>query len=69
MEVTRMVEQSITPTADLDGAIAHRYRQRVGSLRLTGIVGLNVGLAIEQYLDQTLNAPQFKSKISKLLNF
>ncbi|MDE0978272.1 MAG: 3-hydroxyacyl-CoA dehydrogenase family protein [Arenicellales bacterium] len=60
MEVTRMVEQGVASTADLDGAIVHGYRQRVGSLRLTGIVGLNVGLAIEQYLDQTLDAPQFK---------
>ena len=55
-----MVEQGVASTADLDGAIVHGYRQRVGSLRLTGIVGLNVGLAIEQYLHQTLDAPQFK---------
>ncbi len=49
-----MVEQGVAPTADLDSAIVHGYRQRVGSLRLTGMVGLNVGLAIEQYLHQTL---------------
>ena len=49
-----MVEQDVAPTADLDSAIVHGYRQRVGSLRLTGMVGLNVGLAIEQYLHQTL---------------
>ena len=55
-----MVEQGVASTADLDGAIVHGYRQRVGSLRLTGIVGLNVGLAIEQYLHQPLGAPQFK---------
>ena len=54
MEVIRMVEQGVAPTADLDSAIDHGYRQRVGSLRLTGMVGLNVGLAIEQYLHQTL---------------
>lgn len=29
-------------------------------MTLTGIVGLNVGLAIEQRLHQTLGAPQFK---------
>jgi 3-hydroxybutyryl-CoA dehydrogenase len=60
MEVTRMVEQGVAPTADLDGAIVHGYRQRVGSLRLTDMVGLNVGLAIEQYLRQTLGAPQLE---------
>jgi len=55
-----MVEQGVAPTADLDGAIVHGYRQRVGSLRLTDMVELNVGLAIEQYLHQTLGAPQFR---------
>ncbi|MBT3640694.1 MAG: hypothetical protein HN529_10430 [Acidiferrobacteraceae bacterium] len=54
MEVTRMVEQDVAPTADPDSAIVHGYRQRVGSLRLTGMVGLNARLAIEQYLRQTL---------------
>ena len=55
-----MFEQGIALTTDLDSAIVHGYRQRVRSLRLTGMVGLNVRLAIEQHLRQTLDAPQFK---------
>jgi 3-hydroxybutyryl-CoA dehydrogenase len=60
MVVIRMVEQGVAPTADLDSTIVHGYRHPVDPLRLTDMVGLDLRLAIEQYLRQTLGAPQFE---------
>ena len=40
--------------ADIDAAMVHGYRHPIGPLRLTDLVGLDVRLAIAQYLHEKL---------------
>jgi 3-hydroxybutyryl-CoA dehydrogenase len=56
----RMLEQGVAPAEDIDKAMELGYNHPVGPLKLTDLVGLDVRLAIAEYLHRTLAAPQFE---------
>lgn len=59
MEAIRMVEQGVASAEDIDKAMVLGYRHPVGPLRLTDMVGLDVRLAIGEYLARELNNTAF----------
>jgi 3-hydroxybutyryl-CoA dehydrogenase len=59
MEAIRMVEEGVASAADIDKAMVLGYRHPVGPLALTDIVGLDVRLAIGEYLASSLGNPAF----------
>lgn len=59
MEAIRMVEQGVASAEDIDKAMVLGYRHPVGPLKLTDMVGLDVRLAIGEYLTKELNNPAF----------
>ena len=60
MEAIRMVEQGVASPEDIDTAMVLGYRHPVGPLKLTDMVGLDVRLAIGEYLAQELKNPAFE---------
>jgi len=54
MEAIRMLESSVASAADIDKAMTLGYGFPMGPLRLTDLVGLDVRLAIAEYLAQAL---------------
>jgi 3-hydroxybutyryl-CoA dehydrogenase len=60
MEAIRMVEQGVASAEDIDKAMVLGYRHPVGPLRLTDMVGLDVRLAIGEYLAQALDNAAFQ---------
>ncbi len=56
LEAIRMLEQGVASAADIDAAMVHGYRHPIGPLRLTDLVGLDVRLAIAQYLHEKLGS-------------
>lgn len=54
LEAIRMVEGGVASPADIDKAMELGYRHPMGPLRLTDLVGLDVRLAIAEYLHGTL---------------
>ena len=54
-----MVEQGVASPEDIDKAMVLGYRHPVGPLRLTDMVGLDVRLAIGEYLAHELQNPAF----------
>ena len=60
LEAIRMLEQGVASAADIDAAMVHGYRHPIGPLRLTALVGLDVRLAIAQYLHEKLGSSQFE---------
>jgi len=60
MEAIRMVEQGVASPEDIDKAMVLGYRHPVGPLKLTDMVGLDVRLAIGEYLSKALNNPAFE---------
>ena len=60
LEAIRMLEQEVASAADIDAAMVHGYRHPIGPLRLTDLVGLDVRLAIAQYLHEKLGSSQFE---------
>ena len=60
LEAIRMLEQGVASAADIDAAMVHGYRHPIGPLRLTDLVGLDVRLAIANYLHQKLGSSQFE---------
>lgn len=60
MEAIRMVEQGVASAEDIDKAMVLGYRHPVGPLRLTDMVGLDVRLAIGEYLARELNNSAFQ---------
>jgi 3-hydroxybutyryl-CoA dehydrogenase len=60
LEAIRMLEQGVASAADIDAAMVHGYRHPIGPLRLTDLVGLDVRLAIAQYLHEKLGSSQFE---------
>ena len=60
MEAIRMVEQGVASPEDIDKAMVLGYRHPVGPLRLTDMVGLDVRLAIGEYLARELGNPAFE---------
>lgn len=60
MEAIRMVESGVASAEDIDKAMVLGYRHPVGPLRLTDMVGLDVRLAIGEYLARELGNPAFE---------
>lgn len=54
LEAIRMVEEGVASAQDIDNAMELGYRHPMGPLRLTDLVGLDVRLAIADYLHRTL---------------
>ncbi|MFL1375990.1 3-hydroxyacyl-CoA dehydrogenase family protein [Nocardiopsis protaetiae] len=50
LEAIRMVEEEVASPADIDTAMELGYRHPMGPLKLTDLVGLDVRLAIAEYL-------------------
>ena len=60
MEAIRMVEQEVASPTDIDRAMVFGYGHPMGPLRLTDLVGLDVRMAIAEYLARSLDAPHFE---------
>jgi 3-hydroxybutyryl-CoA dehydrogenase len=60
LEAMRMVEQGVATAADIDKAMELGYNHPMGPLKLTDVVGLDVRLAIAEYLFKTLGQSQFE---------
>jgi 3-hydroxybutyryl-CoA dehydrogenase len=58
MEAIRMVEEDVASPADIDAAMKLGYGHPMGPLELTDLVGLDVRLAIAEYLADRLG-PRF----------
>ncbi len=58
MEAIRMVEQEVASAEDIDRAMVLGYKHPIGPLKLTDLVGLDVRLAIADYLSEQLG-PRF----------
>jgi 3-hydroxybutyryl-CoA dehydrogenase len=54
LEAIRMVEEGVATPEAIDGAMSLGYKHPMGPLRLTDLVGLDVRLAIAEYLHATL---------------
>lgn len=54
LEAIRMLEEGVASAQDIDNAMELGYRHPMGPLRLTDLVGLDVRLAIAEYLHHTL---------------
>ena len=60
MEAIRMVEQGVASPEDIDTAMVLGYRHPVGPLKLTDMVGLDVRMAIGEYLARELDNKAFE---------
>ena len=63
LEAMRMLEQGVASAEDIDTAMELGYNHPMGPLKLTDLVGLDVRLAIADYLYRTLQAPQFEPPV------
>ena len=54
-----MLEEGVASAADIDKAMELGYRHPMGPLKLTDLVGLDVRLAIAQYLATELDDRRF----------
>jgi len=60
LEAMRMLEQGVASAEAIDKAMELGYNHPMGPLKLTDLVGLDVRLAIAEYLHRTLEEPQFE---------
>jgi 3-hydroxybutyryl-CoA dehydrogenase len=60
LEAMRMLEQGVASAEDIDKAMTLGYRHPMGPLRLTDLVGLDVRLAIADYLHRELESETFR---------
>jgi 3-hydroxybutyryl-CoA dehydrogenase len=60
LEAMRMLEQGVANAEDIDKAMELGYNHPMGPLRLTDLVGLDVRLAIAEYLHATLKLPHYE---------
>lgn len=60
LEAMRMLQEGVGTAADIDRAMELGYRHPMGPLRLTDLVGLDVRLAIAEYLQRELGGEQFR---------
>jgi 3-hydroxybutyryl-CoA dehydrogenase len=60
LEAIRMLQEGVACAQDIDRAMELGYRHPMGPLKLTDLVGLDVRLAIAQYLHQELGGEQFR---------
>ena len=61
LEAIRMLEQGVASAADIDKAMVLGYGHPMGPLRLTDLVGLDVRLAIADYLHAELPSEAFRA--------
>ncbi|HXH62601.1 MAG TPA: 3-hydroxyacyl-CoA dehydrogenase family protein [Gemmatimonadales bacterium] len=59
LEAMRMLEQGVATAEDIDKAMELGYNHPMGPLKLTDVVGLDVRLAIAEYLHQELKLPHY----------
>ncbi len=59
LEAMRMVEQGVASAADIDKALELGYGHPMGPLKVTDLVGLDVRLAIAEYLHKTLGSSHY----------
>ena len=60
LEAMRMLERGVASAEDIDKAMELGYNHPMGPLKLTDLVGLDVRLAIAEYLHRRLQEPQFE---------
>ncbi|TDI49884.1 MAG: 3-hydroxyacyl-CoA dehydrogenase family protein [Acidobacteria bacterium] len=60
LEAMRMLEQEVASPADIDKAMTRGYGHPMGPLKLTDLVGLDVRLAIAEYLHEELGVEAFR---------
>jgi 3-hydroxybutyryl-CoA dehydrogenase len=60
LEAMRMLEQGVASAEDIDKAMELGYNHPMGPLKLTDLVGLDVRLAIAEYLHATLKLSQYE---------
>lgn len=60
LEAMRMLEEGVASAEDIDKAMTLGYRHPMGPLRLTDLVGLDVRLAIAEYLHRELRAEAYR---------
>ncbi|TAN31234.1 MAG: 3-hydroxyacyl-CoA dehydrogenase family protein [Actinomycetota bacterium] len=70
LEAIRMVEEGVASAGDIDQGMVLGYKHPIGPLRLTDLVGLDIRLAISEYLEGKLGSrfspPQLlKDKVAK----
>ncbi|HVY61884.1 MAG TPA: 3-hydroxyacyl-CoA dehydrogenase family protein [Planctomycetota bacterium] len=67
LEAIRMLEQGVASAEDIDKAMELGYKHPMGPLKLTDLVGLDVRLAIAEYLERELGerfrAPELLRKM------
>lgn len=59
LEAMRMLEEGVASAEDIDKAMELGYNHPVGPLKLTDLVGLDVRLAIAEYLHRELKQPHY----------
>jgi 3-hydroxybutyryl-CoA dehydrogenase len=60
LEAMRMLEQGVASAKDIDTAMELGYNHPMGPLRLTDLVGLDIRLAIADYLHRALDSETFR---------
>jgi 3-hydroxybutyryl-CoA dehydrogenase len=60
LEAMRMLEAGVATAEDIDKAMELGYNHPMGPLRLTDLVGLDVRLAIAEYLHRELKGAQYQ---------
>jgi 3-hydroxybutyryl-CoA dehydrogenase len=60
MEAIRMVEEGVGSPEDIDRAMELGYGHPMGPLKLTDLVGLDIRLAIAEYLYRELGTETFR---------
>lgn len=60
LEAMRMVEQGVASAADIDTALELGYGHSMGPLRVSDLVGLDIRLAIAEYLYAELGSDQYR---------
>jgi len=59
LEAMRMLEQGVASAADIDMAMELGYGHPMGPLKVSDLVGLDVRLAIAEYLHRELGDPHY----------
>jgi 3-hydroxybutyryl-CoA dehydrogenase len=60
LEAMRMVEEGVASAADIDRAMEMGYGHRMGPLKTSDLVGLDIRLAIAETLERELSEPRFR---------
>ena len=60
LEAMRMVEQGVASPVDIDKALELGYGHPMGPLKVSDLVGLDIRLAIADYLHQQLKQPHYE---------